>query len=596
MGDGGVAAAFVGAIVYVGLGLFGASRIWSSRFSASVRDRSPYLIVLSAVMNVVAVAMVFAQMATRSSGRRFPCGVTSTASYLYVLLCALPLVLRSSGDISIWTKRISRENGTEWYLTRTNTCEKTLQLSPSSAYKIFTDGDDEENSHGSRNSAHDPRIPAAAFSAFRYRLMAVAVVVTTGAITALSVALSGRSWSVRTDGSCFPMESWHLLASWAACSALSASSFAGTVDPEKPTPRRGHKIPHAGLLKEQRSVGTLTAGKPELALPAGAEPWWLWLSRWRRPPCLLRREKLFMALVSVWFGGVYVALLSGQPNMTMAGGNALLALLIIMNAFLLLSTFWVPTLSSMRRVKPLTPADLAKLQKKWGSTKNIMNDATIAAKFRDAAKAHFCEELYKFLAAFQEFELLNVDEVADGRGSFGHTFGSRISSLARSSDKLPQLSQLPELPRPEPSRSYQVARYSAYVGIIGEFFLPGCRHEVNVSSDTRRQVSRLLNFRDWVASSEADKRNLFPKAAQEVRMILDQNITGSFICSRSFECVARHLIKAHKNAREDVDNEAEDQQSTARQKLRSSFHSIAVTHTLKNRWAKVAADQGDIEE
>lgn len=37
------------------------------------------------------------------------------------------------------------------------------------------------------------------------------------------------------------------------------------------------------------------------------------------------------------------------------------------------------------------------LQKKWGSTKNIMNDATIAAKFRDAAKAHFCEELYKVL-------------------------------------------------------------------------------------------------------------------------------------------------------------------------------------------------------
>lgn len=37
--------------------------------------------------------------------------------------------------------------------------------------------------------------------------------------------------------------------------------------------------------------------------------------------------------------GVYVALLSGQPVMTMAGGNAVLGLLIIMNGFLLLSMY-----------------------------------------------------------------------------------------------------------------------------------------------------------------------------------------------------------------------------------------------------------------
>ncbi|CAM9798116.1 unnamed protein product [Hapterophycus canaliculatus] len=170
----------------------------------------------------------------------------------------------------------------------------------------------------------------------------------------------------------------------------------------------------------------------------------------------------------------------------------------------------------MHRVRPLTASDLAKLQKKWGSTKNIMNDATVAAKFRDAAKAHFCEELYKFLAAFQEFESLNIDEVDSGRCSFANTSSRRLATRARRSQKLPQLSQLPQLPRPQPSRGYQVARYSTYVGIVGEFFLPGCRHEVNVSSETRLQVSKLLYFCDWVASSEADKRNLFPKAAQEV--------------------------------------------------------------------------------
>lgn len=37
------------------------------------------------------------------------------------------------------------------------------------------------------------------------------------------------------------------------------------------------------------------------------------------------------------------------------------------------------------------------LQRKWGSTKNIMRNANMAAMFRDAAKAHFCEELYKVL-------------------------------------------------------------------------------------------------------------------------------------------------------------------------------------------------------
>lgn len=36
----------------------------------------------------------------------------------------------------------------------------------------------------------------------------------------------------------------------------------------------------------------------------------------------------------------------------------------------------------------------------------------------------------------------------------------------------------------------QVPRYSAYVGMLGEFFTPGSRHEINVSSETRRQAGK----------------------------------------------------------------------------------------------------------
>lgn len=46
----------------------------------------------------------------------------------------------------------------------------------------------------------------------------------------------------------------------------------------------------------------------------------------------------------------------------------------------------------------VTPLSMTEqLQRKWGSTKNIMRNAKTAAMFRDAAKAHFCEELYKVL-------------------------------------------------------------------------------------------------------------------------------------------------------------------------------------------------------
>lgn len=45
------------------------------------------------------------QIATVSAGAVFPCGITSTVSYLYVLLCVLPLALRKSGDSVIWTAR-----------------------------------------------------------------------------------------------------------------------------------------------------------------------------------------------------------------------------------------------------------------------------------------------------------------------------------------------------------------------------------------------------------------------------------------------------------------------------------------------------------
>lgn len=37
------------------------------------------------------------------------------------------------------------------------------------------------------------------------------------------------------------------------------------------------------------------------------------------------------------------------------------------------------------------------MKSKWGTTKDIMGNARVAAMLRDAARAHFCEELYKVL-------------------------------------------------------------------------------------------------------------------------------------------------------------------------------------------------------
>jgi len=40
----------------------------------------------------------------------------------------------------------------------------------------------------------------------------------------------------------------------------------------------------------------------------------------------------------------------------------------------------------------------------------------------------------------------------------------------------------------------QVPRYSAYVEMLGDFFTPGCRHEVNVSNATRDQARKVRPY------------------------------------------------------------------------------------------------------
>lgn len=51
------------------------------------------------------------------------------------------------------------------------------------------------------------------------------------------------------------------------------------------------------------------------------------------------------------------------------------------------------------------------VQNKWGTTKDIMSNAGIAAMLRDAAREHFCEELYK-VERSRTYDRLGVRSVA----------------------------------------------------------------------------------------------------------------------------------------------------------------------------------------
>ncbi|CAB1113961.1 unnamed protein product [Ectocarpus sp. CCAP 1310/34] len=496
-----VAAACFGAIIYTGLGLWGVSRMWASRFSAKTKQRSPYLAVLSGTMNVAWVVAAFAQMATRSAERAFPCGITATLSHLYVLLCTLPLMLRQSGDSAIFATRVSPtstksplvatggrryRNGPYTAMVRTSTA--SLPHEPST----------EKTSCEADISSDDER-PSAQL-ALRAKLAAVALVVVIGAFMALLIGGSGGSWSIRgrdRDGACLPLESWHVLASWAACVMIDACAYATTSEPDKIDPRTGKPLGKRGARQRGASVADEATGTAPRDAVTLHEPR-LWPCGRRRQSCFLRGEKLLTVMVSSSFGGVYFALLWRQPNLTMGQEERLLLLLVVMNASLLLSTFWLSTRDWMSR-RPIGVADFTKLQKKWGSTKNIMGNANVAAKFREAAKAHFCEELYKFLAAFQQFESMNIDEAGDrGAGSSGDSPAScsSVHSHVNSRRFRPSIFSLraeqpsQQLQPVEQHCAYQVPRYSEYLGMLGEFFTPGCRHEVNVSSETRCQVAQ----------------------------------------------------------------------------------------------------------
>ncbi|CAN0269920.1 unnamed protein product, partial [Ectocarpus sp. 8 AP-2014] len=269
--------------------------------------------------------------------------------------------------------------------------------------------------------------------------------------------------------------------------------------------------------------------------------------------------------------------------------------------------FWLSTRDWMTRRKPIGVADFAKLQSKWGSTKNIMRNANMAAMLRDATKAHFCEELYKFLAAFQQFESMNIDEAGDcGAGSSGDSpaSSSSVHSHVNSRRFRPSLFS-PRAEQPsqrlqavEQHCTYQVPRYSEYLGILGEFFTPGCRHEVNVSSETRFQVAKarisLRRFCDWVASSENDKRILFNKAVHEVRMMLDQNIMGSFIHSPSFAGVARDLMV--KSAQDEIAAEEEEKRVAARKRMKAGIQAITLANSVRRTWVSAASERSDVDE
>ncbi|CAM9247760.1 unnamed protein product [Ectocarpus sp. 6 AP-2014] len=611
-----VAAACVGAIIYTGLGLFGISRMWASRFSVKTKQRSPYLAVLSGTMNVAWVATVFVQMATRSAGRAFPCGITVTLSHLYVLLCALPLILRETGDSAIYATRISptimaksplvATGGRRYPNSQYTAAARTSTYS--STFEPSTEG-----TSGEADSSSDDERPSAQH-ALRAKFAAVALVVVIGAVTAILIGESGGGWSIRgrvRDGACLPLESWHVLASWAACVMIDACAYATTVEPEKIDPRTGK--PWRKRRARQRGASLAdgaTGTAPRYAVTLHVSR--LWPCRRRRQSCFLRGEKLLTVMVSSSFGGVYFALLWRQPNLTVGQEERLLLLLVVMNASLLLSTFWLSTRDWMSRRKPIGVADFAKLQRKWGSTKNVMRNANMAAMLRDAAKAHFCEELYKFLAAFQQFESMNIDEAEDcGAGSSGGSTASSnsVHSHVNSRRFRPSIFSLrAEQPSQQPSQqpqaveqhcAYQVPRYSEYLGILGEFFTPGCRHEVNVSSETRLQVAKarisLRRFCDWVASSENDKRILFSKAVHEVRMMLDQNIMGSFINSPSFAGVAQELMKV-KSAQDEIAAEEEEKRLAARKRMKTGIQAITLANSVRRTWVSAVSERSDVDE
>ncbi|CAM9647409.1 unnamed protein product, partial [Ectocarpus fasciculatus] len=580
-----------------------------SRFSEKTKQRSPYLAILSGTMNVAWVATAFAQMATRSAGRSFPCGITVTVSHLYVLLCALPLMLRESGDSAIFARKISPAVYKSALVTSGGRRypHKPYTATASTSTISMTRESHTEETSGEADSISDVERPSPQL-ALRAKLMAITLVVVIGVFTALLIGESGGSWSIRgrvKDGACLPLESWHVLASWAACVAIGACAYAFTVEPKKIDPRTRNPQGKKGARQRGGSVAYGAAGTaPRDAVSLHALC--LWHCGWRRQPCFLRGEKLLTVMVSSSFGGIYFALLWRQPNLTVGQENELLLLLVVMNASLLLSTFWLSTRDWMSTGKPLGVSDFAKLQRKWGTTKNIMRNANMAAIFRNAAKEHFCEELYKFLAAFQQFEKMNIDEDEDGGAGNG---GDSPASSLRSNGH-------PRRPRPsiflhraeQPSQQlqpieqrcvYQVPRYSEYLGMLGEFFTPGCRHEVNVSCETRCQVAQartsLRYFCDWVASSEKDKRNLFKKAVHEVRMMLDQNIMGSFIHSPSFAGAARDLMKV-KTAQEEIAAEEEEKRLAARNRMKSGIQAVTLANSVKRTWVQVASERSDVDE
>ncbi|CAN0167280.1 unnamed protein product, partial [Ectocarpus sp. 8 AP-2014] len=308
---------------------------YCSRFSVKTKQRSPYLAVLSGIMNVAWVATAFAQMATRSAGRAFPCGITVTLSHLYVLLCALPLILRETGDSAIFATRISPTMAKSPLVA---TGGRRYPNSPytatarTSTYSSTYESNTEETS-GEADSSSDDERPSCQ-RALRAKFAAVALVVVIGAVTAILIGESGGSWSIRgrvRDGACLPLETWDVLASWAACVMIDACAYATTVEPEKLDPRTGkpwrkRRARQRGASVAGGATGTVPRHAVTLHVPR------LWSCRRRRQSCFLRGEKLLTVLVSSSFGGVYFALLWRQPNLTVGQEERLLLLLVVMNA------------------------------------------------------------------------------------------------------------------------------------------------------------------------------------------------------------------------------------------------------------------------
>lgn len=128
----------------------------------------------------------------------------------------------------------------------------------------------------------------------------------------------------------------------------------------------------------------------------------------------------------------------------------------------------------------------------------------------------------------------------------------------------------------------QVLRYSVYVGMLGEFFTPGCRHEVNVSSETRRLARKVHAVGERIQNTKRGvfaARSCFLCGAPRRKYIYSESFTslssGEYHVAQLSKCQDGKELRSIPYIRF---YEAEKRGLTSRRNLRSLCASYVCVH------------------